>query len=289
MDKLFADFREDAHNWITLASGDFYPDILPAAQELYKPVFITFGQILKAAHSSKHLFDEISGVSETWMRIQLCRVFRKYVSPATPVEMLKQKRKAPEIIAQFGDTFRPINEVSSAFASRPIDDEVLSALLWEYKDRGKSGYDLTQQAFKVIRENLSTYTVAGPERAGRDIILGEIFSNYPKPDRPIDLLIRNAEGNIVAIGLARYDGDRGGAQEDDRTGQYREVADELIRFFNKSGMAKAKVFFVNDGPGLLLGSMWADYAHIDQLHHGRVRVMTLRMIPLRLSHDWLVA
>ena len=29
----------------------------------------------------------------TWMRIQLCRVFRKYVSPATPVEMLKKKTK----------------------------------------------------------------------------------------------------------------------------------------------------------------------------------------------------
>ena len=25
----FADYKEDAHNWITLASGEYYPDILP--------------------------------------------------------------------------------------------------------------------------------------------------------------------------------------------------------------------------------------------------------------------
>ena len=287
MDKSFAEYRDDAHSWITLATGEFYPDILPLAQELYKPVLVTFGQILKKSHSSKNLFEGINEISETWMRVQLCRVFRKYVSPATPVEMLKQKRKAPDIIHQFGDSFRPINEVAAAFASRPLDDEALSAVLWEYKDRGKSGYDLTQQAFTIIRENLGEYVASGPERAGRDIILGELFTNYPKPDRPIDLLIKDSDGNVAAIGLARYDGDRGGAQEDDRTGQYREVADELIRYFDSAGLPKAKVFFINDGPGLLLGSMWSDYSHIDEMHEGRVRVMTLRMIPIRLTSEWL--
>ena len=36
--KWFADYRTDAHNWITLTSGEFYPDILKDACELYKPV-----------------------------------------------------------------------------------------------------------------------------------------------------------------------------------------------------------------------------------------------------------
>lgn len=287
MEKPFSEYRVEAHLWITLATGEFYPDILPLAQELYKPVLVTFSQLLNSSPTSSALFRGINDIRETWMRIQLCRVFRKYVSPATPVEMLKQKRKASQIIEQFGDAFRPITEVAAAFAVRPIDDEAISAVLWEYKDRGRSGYDLTEQAFLIIRENLSGYTVTGPERAGRDIILGEILDNYPKPDRPVDLLIRNGNGDVAAIGLARYDGDRGGAQEDDRTGQYREVANELVRYFDDIGMNKVKIFFVNDGPGLLLGSMWSDYSHLENIHKGRVKVMTLRMIGLRLTKKWL--
>ena len=38
-----------------------------------------------------------------------------------------------------------------------------------------------------------------------------------------------------------------------------------------------KVIFLNDGPGLLLGSMWSDYAHIENSWHGKVKVVTLRM------------
>ena len=31
----FGYYKADAHNWITLATGEFYPDILPRACELY--------------------------------------------------------------------------------------------------------------------------------------------------------------------------------------------------------------------------------------------------------------
>ena len=89
--KRFEDFKPDAHNWITLASGEYYPDILVDACELYKPVLVTFGQILKKSESSERLFLNISELKEQWMRIQLARVFKKYVSPSTPVEMLKKK------------------------------------------------------------------------------------------------------------------------------------------------------------------------------------------------------
>jgi hypothetical protein len=47
------------------------------------------------------------------------------------------------------------------------------------------------------------------------------------------------------------------------------------------------VIFVNDGPGLLLGSMWNDYASIEIRIPGRIRVMTLRMVEERLTLDWL--
>ena len=51
--KLFADYKQDSQNWITMANGDFYPDILPDACELYKPVLVMFGQFLKSSESSE--------------------------------------------------------------------------------------------------------------------------------------------------------------------------------------------------------------------------------------------
>lgn len=89
--KSFAEYKQDAPNWITMADGEFYPDILSAACELYKPVLILFGQLLRTSESSEVLMRQISEVRQQWMRIQLYRIFRKYVSPQTPVEMLKKK------------------------------------------------------------------------------------------------------------------------------------------------------------------------------------------------------
>lgn len=284
--KDFGDYKGDAATWITLATGEYYPDVLPEACELYKPVLVLFGQILKRSESSVAFFTSICELKETWMRIQLARVFRKYVSPTTPVEMLKAKSKVEEICAQFGQAFRPVQEVQKAFASRPIPDEALCAVLWEYKDRGKKGYDLTEKAFAIIRGQLPAYTIEGPERAGKDVLLGNVWAEYPKADRPADFIIRRDE-EVLAVGFARYDGDRGGAQEDDRTGSNRDCANELLAFAAKKGFAKLKVIFLNDGPGLLLGSMWSDYAHLEQSGQGRVRVVTLRMIPERLTTKWL--
>lgn len=244
-----------------------------------------FGQLLAQAHSATNLFMSISEISEQWMRIQLARVFRKYVSPETPVEMLKKKRAAQTICDQFGHGFRAITEVQKRFSERPLPDEALCAILWEYKARGKKGYDLTERLFILLREQFPTLKLSGPERAGKDVLLGSIFPDYTKPDRPIDFLICDGE-EVLAVGLARYDSDRGGAQEDDRTGQYRDCAAEILSFTKTKGL-KTKVVFLNDGPGLLLGSMWNDYAYIEDLYPGQVIVTTLRMVPERLTLDWL--
>src|SRR6266498_4185766 len=129
----FATYEQDAANWITLATGEFYPDVLKDACELYAPVIALFGHLLKRAADSKELFTAIADTKDGWTRIQMARVFKRYVSPPTPVEMLKQKTKAPKIIKEFGDAFRPIAVVQKNFLKRPIPDEALSALLWEYK------------------------------------------------------------------------------------------------------------------------------------------------------------
>ncbi len=284
-EKRFADYKTDGHLWITLATGEYYPDILPLACELYAPVLTLFGQLLKSATSSTDFFTNIAAVPEQRTRVQLARVFRKYVSPETPVEMLKKKRSASQIIERFGPGFRVIVEVQKAFESRPIPDEAICALLWEYKDRGKKGYDLTEKLFQQLRECLPGFELQGPERAGKDILMGNLFPDYPKPDRPVDFIISEF-GKPLAVGLARYDSDRGGAQEDDRTGQYRDCAHEILGYAGSKRL-QTKVVFVNDGPGLLLGTMWNDYASIEDRWPGRVKVVTLRMVPERITADWL--
>jgi hypothetical protein len=282
----FADYRADAATWITLATGEYYPDILPEACELYKPVLVLFGQILKRSESSPALFRSICEIREAWMRIQLARVFRKYVSPALSVEMLKKKSLVDEICERFGREFRPINEVQRGFMSRPVPDEALCALLWEYRERGKKGYDLTERFFAAVREHLRGYSIEGPERAGKDVLLGSVWPDYPKPDRPADFVIRRGD-EVAAVGFARYDSDRGGAQEDDRTGGYRDCASEVLGYASRKRLTRLKVVFLNDGPGLLLGSMWSDYAALEASGKGRIRVMTLRMVRERLTREWL--
>jgi hypothetical protein len=287
--KNFADYKADARNWITLASGEYYPDILKDACELYKPVLVLFGQLLKSSESSTRLFLQIAEQTDGWMRVQLARVFRKYVSPETPVEMLRQKSKAQKICDEFGKGFRPVQKVQAAFLSRPLPDEALCAVLWEYKDRGKKGYDLTERFFLLFRSTFPDLPITGPERAGKDILLGQIFGNYPKPDRPVDFVIYDdKKKEVLAIGLARYDSDRGGAQEDDRTGGYQNCADEILNYAKKRGL-RTKVIFINDGPGLLLGSMWNDYAHLERSRPGKILVATLRMIPERVTREWLLS
>jgi len=287
--KSFADYKAGAANWITLATGEYYPDILKDACELYKPVLVLFGQLLNTSESSTRLFLQIAEQTDGWMRVQLARVFRKYVSPQTPAEMLKKKTQAEKICREFGKRFRPIQKVQAAFATRPIPDEALCAILWEYKDRGKKGYDLTERFFSIFRSSFPDLPIKGPERAGRDILLGEVFEKYPKPDRPVDFVIYDrAEKEILAIGLARYDSDRGGAQEDDRTGGYQNCADEILNYARKHRL-RTKVIFINDGPGLLLGSMWDDYARLERSRPGKILVATLRMVPERITPKWLLS
>ncbi len=114
--------------------------------------------------------------------------------------MLKKKSAAQKICNNFGKGFRAITEIQSKFHSRPMPDEALCAILWEYKERGKKGYDLTERLFTIVRERYSKFDIIGPERAGKDVILGELFTDYPKPDRPVDFVLLNGK-QPVAIGL----------------------------------------------------------------------------------------
>ena len=196
-EKSFGDYKVDGAAWVTLSTGEYFPDILAPACELYQPIVTLFGQMLKEAHASVDLLHAISAIRVMWTRIQLLRIFRKYVSPDTPVEMLKKKSAISKICEEFGPRFRNIVEAQKRFVERPIPDEALCAVLWEYKDRGKKGYDLTERAFAVLRECLPGFSIDGPERAGKDIRLGDVFPDYTKQDRPVDFMIFDGSGLCI--------------------------------------------------------------------------------------------
>lgn len=284
--RSFADYWGDAENWITLATGEYYPDILEDACNLYMPVIATFGKLLSTSYSSQNLFERISDHGSPWMRVQLCRVFRRYVSPTAPVEMMKVRSRKQQVLDTFGRDFRPIQVVQAKFKERPERDEALCALLWEYKSRGQKGYTLTEKFFDLFQSHFPSLRIEGPRRAGQDIPLGDVFKGYPNPGRPVDFIIRDEKRNVLAVGLARYDSDRGGAQEDDRTGGYKNCADEVLTYAQEHGL-DLRMVFLNDGPGLLLGSMWRDYVALKESWPGRIRVITLRMVPERITAEWL--
>ena len=72
-----------------------------------------------------------------------------------------------------------------------------------------------------------------------------------------------------------------------RTGGYTSCADEILNYA-KSKNINIKVMFLNDGPGLLLGTMWDDYAKLEERWGDKIKVVTLRMIPERITMDWII-
>jgi hypothetical protein len=106
---------------------------------------------------------------------------------------------------------------------------------------------------------------------------------YPKDRRPVDIIVTEARSKTpLVIGLARYDSDRGGAQEDDRTSGYRDVITEVMTY-SATHNSRLKLLLLNDGPGLLLGSMWRDYCELEERGKGLVMVSTLKMLEQRLT------
>lgn len=280
----FADYEPENRQWVTIVENPFYPDYLDAARVTYAPILERFGELLDDSSDSHDLLRRISrepGIA----RRQLQRVFNKYVSPDTPVEMLKMIRETDATIASFGDRFRPIDEVRSRFKSRPPEDEALSAVLAVQADRGRKGYALTDVFFKWFEATFGhRYAIVGPSGAGRDVMLNEVLPHF-EGKIPADFLISKDDAPLV-VGFAHYDSDRGGSQEDDRTGGNRDKIADILKYAEKSGL-RLKVVLLNDGPGLVLGSMWRDYAAMERAGEGRVLVVTLKMLDDRLTAEWL--
>lgn len=157
-----------------------------------------FAKLVDKAQNSTDLLLKISQEPNP-SRTQLLRIFRKYVSPDTSVEMLKRKNKIPEIIAEFGTRFRSLEEIIQNLASRPDPDEAIMALLFEYKSRGQKGYELTEAFFLWFNKTFGTeYEIQGPQRAGKDVMLDKVLSNF-EYNIPADLFISRQDGTPLVV------------------------------------------------------------------------------------------
>lgn len=288
--KLFGDYKAEAPLWVTSQERPFYPDYLEDAVALYTEVFERFGALCADVPDAVGLLNRIHD-EDNPQRIQLLRLFRKYVSPMTSVEMLKSRKRLDDVIATFGSGFRDVETVRDRLLGRPIPDEALAAVLWEHHDRGTPGYVLSAHFFDLFEERHGDeYLIMGPREAGRDVALQEILPKFHK-QVPADFVISRKSDHVpVVIGFAHYDSDRGGSQEDDRTGGNQDKVEKIMEYAARRRVP-LQILFVNDGPGLLLGSMWGDYARLetenivdDEL---RVMVVTLKMVPARINTAWL--
>jgi len=272
--------------------GDFtsYPNDLPAAIESFRPTMVGFRQLVAASSTSVDLLRKINTVSNP-LRTQLLRVFRWMVSKAVPVELLKKKGREDEIIRDYQGFFTPITELREALELVTDGDAALAFVFWQSRTRGQTGYQLTEELFTWVEQNLSGIEISGPRGAGRDPPLSE-FLPAINSTTPVDFgLFRIIEGEetsrqLVGVGWARYDSDRGGSQGDDRVGVNIDHAREVLDYNEENG-TNIKVIFVNDGIGLNIGEMWDEYINLEEIH-ANVRVMTLAMLPEDLTIQWLV-
>ncbi|MDD1429080.1 hypothetical protein MEO94_32560 [Dolichospermum sp. ST_sed9] len=86
----FASYKATASKWITIFDSPFYPDYLDEAKIFYEKVQVRFIELVDKAQTSTELLEMIAKERNP-LRNQLLRIFRRYVSPDTSVEIKSQK------------------------------------------------------------------------------------------------------------------------------------------------------------------------------------------------------
>jgi len=162
----FAESEPDRFKWITSYDRKFYPDHFDVALSYYQRHIDRFRELAEKASDSVRLYRDIMKATEP-DRTQMLRIFTRYVSPKTSVEMLKRVGKMDETIRNFRKEFRTIRLVRE-WINRRDYDPMLAAIMWEYKDRGKVGYDLTEEFFDWFENRFPppTWEALGKRRGG---------------------------------------------------------------------------------------------------------------------------
>ncbi|AOG00515.1 hypothetical protein BSY18_3384 [Blastomonas sp. RAC04] len=270
-----------------------FPEILKQSYSRYEGDIALFHDLIKSSASSAELLDRIrSSKIQKDTRMSLLKMFRRCVAPVIDTEMSKKITKVTteELVNSYGATFKPIEKLQEQFAAlRPGDFETLAALVGEYDTRGQSGYALTEQFFDWFETQFpDVLTIEGPRRAGRDVELSSIFTDFVG-GYPCDFVIRTVgkKPKVLAVGFARYDATRGGAQSDDRTGGNRYKVEKARQYCAETGRS-FRVIFLADGPGLAHRDTWQEACEIDGEWDGNVRVASLKLAPTRITLDWLI-
>lgn len=269
-----------------------FPEILDILLEKYQDDIRLFQSLVLHSTSSAELLGYIRSASyNAKQRMSLLKMFRRCVSPVCDTEATKKITTISTcaLVEAYGNTFKPIYELQSQFANiSPATMSALAVLIGEYDTRGQSGYALTELFFNWFAATHGhEMTIEGPRGAGRDIELSTIFPDFVG-QYPLDFVIRlRATGEVLAVGFARYDATRGGAQSDDRTGgnsnkvmkakEYNQVTGDLI-----------KLVFLSDGPGLMHKDTWFEACNLDSSWGDNVRVTTLKTANARVTREWLL-
>lgn len=269
-----------------------FPEVLADSQAKYAEDIALFQKLIAGSESSAHLLDQIrSSKIPAPTRMSLLKMFRRCVSPVLDTEMTKKISKVAtaDLVSAYGTTFKPIEKLKEQFAHLPPEHlATLAALVGEYDTRGQSGYELTELFFDWFDDAFKgVLTIEGPRRAGRDVELSTIFTDFVG-NYPCDFVIRTVEDEpvVLAVGFARYDATRGGAQSDDRTGGNLYKVAKAKEYSAASGNT-FRVIFLADGPGLVHKDTWEEACAIDGEWDGAVRVTTLKLAPERVTRDWL--
>jgi len=268
-----------------------FPEVLDILIAKYDDAIDIFCDLIKNSNSSSDVLKKIRTTERTAdERMALLKMYRRCVSPVLDTETTKKIKKVSNemLIETYGETFKPINKLKKQFGNLPKEMRyALAALIGEYDTRGQLGYQLTGAFFDWFEDHFKDeFTIEGPRGAGRDVELSEIFPDF-NGSFPCDFVIRKVKDQTpVAIGFARYDSTRGGAQSDDRTGGNSNKVDKAKKYFKKAG-GHIKLVFLSDGPGLLHKDTWEESCTLDGKWDGKVRVATLKLAEKRITKDWL--
>lgn len=268
-----------------------FPEVLDILIEKYDGAVDLFCKLVKESASSAEILEKIRDPDRAAdERMALLKMYRRCVSPVLDTETTKKIRKisTDSLVENYGYTFKPIGKLKLQFSNLPKEYKyALAALVGEYDTRGQLGYQLTGAFFDWFEEHFAdNFTIEGPRGAGRDVELSELYPAY-EGAFPCDFVVRRAaDQEVLAIGFARYDSTRGGAQSDDRTGGNANKVDKA-RAFDELTASRLKMIFLSDGPGLIHGDTWEEACALDDQWGGRVRVVTLKLAASRITLEWL--
>jgi hypothetical protein len=270
-----------------------FPEILDACHVKYQDDIALFRDLIAASRSSAELLDRIRSKSiAAASRMSLLKMFRRCVSPVLDTEKSKKitSVRTSTLVAAYGGTFKPIDVLKAQFEKLTDSEQAtLAALIGEYDTRGQSGYELTGLFFDWFEKAFEgQLTITGPRGAGRDVELSTVFSDFTG-SFPADFVIKTAdrENAVLAVGFARYDATRGGAQSDDRTGGNLHKVTLAKEYCVRAGR-QLRIIFLADGPGLSHRDTWNEACKIDGEWNGNVRVTTLKTAPERIAPAWLL-